>query len=327
MTFPLGVGLEFRGSGVVKNTMAIILREPHDLVLDEVGLVDLTEGDVLVEVMWSGISTGTERLLWSGRMPHFPGLQYPLIPGYETVGIVREVGAASGRTVGETVFVPGARCFKGISGLFGGAAHHLVASGAKVVPIPASLGEEGVLLALAATATHALAGGALPDLIVGHGVLGRLLARLAVALGGSPTVWEKNPARMAGAEGYSVIDPATDARCDYASIHDVSGDGALLDTLIARLARGGEIVLAGFYEAPLSFVFPPAFMREARLRIAAEFLPADLAAVMDLITAGKLSLSGLISHRAPVAEAAKAYETAFADPACVKMILDWRTCP
>ena len=41
--------------------------------------------------------------------------------------------------------------------------------------------------------------------------------------------------------------------------------------LIARLAPGGEIVLAGFYSAPLSFVFPPAFMREARIRVAAEW--------------------------------------------------------
>lgn len=307
--------------------MAIVLKEPRHLILDEVGLIERTESDVLVEVLFSGISTGTERLLWSGRMPHFPGLQYPLIPGYETVGIVREAGSASGRIVGQHVFVPGARCFKGISGLFGGAAHHLVAAGAKVVPIPAVLGEDGVLLALAATASHALVGGALPDLIVGHGVLGRLLARLAVAHGGKPTVWEKNPARMDGGQGYQVIDSASDARCDYASIYDVSGDGALLDTLIARLKRGGEIVLAGFYEAPLSFVFPPAFMREARLRIAAEFLPADLVAVMALIDAGNLSLSGLISHRAAVSDAAQAYQTAFADPACVKMILDWRTCP
>jgi 3-hydroxyethyl bacteriochlorophyllide a dehydrogenase len=316
-----------KGSGVVKNTYAIILKEPRHLVLDQVGLVDLTDHDVLVEVLWSGISTGTERLLWSGRMPHFPGLQYPLVPGYETVGIVREAGSASGRVAGDHVFVPGSRGFRGVSGLFGGAAHHLVAAGAKVLPIDARLGENGVLLALAATAHHALAGGALPDLIIGHGVLGRLLARLAVAAGGHPIVWETNPLRRSGADGYEVVDPATDARCDYATICDVSGDGALLDTLIARLARGGEIILAGFYEAPLSFAFPPAFMREARLRIAAEFTPADLAAVIALAASGALSLDGLVSHRAAVSDAARAYETAFADPACIKMILDWRTCP
>jgi 3-hydroxyethyl bacteriochlorophyllide a dehydrogenase len=39
---------------------------------------------------------------------------------------------------------------------------------------------------------------------------------------------------------------------------------------------------------------------------------------------GRLSLDGLITHRHPAAEADAAYRTAFGDPACLKMILDWR---
>jgi 3-hydroxyethyl bacteriochlorophyllide a dehydrogenase len=36
-------------------------------------------------------------------------------------------------------------------------------------------------------------------------------------------------------------------------------------------------------------------------------------------------LEGLITHRyAGYAEAATAYETAFNDPTCLKMVLDWR---
>ena len=62
------------------------------------------------------------------------------------------------------------------------------------------------------------------------------------------------------------------------------------------MARGGEIVLAGFYDR-LSFAFPPAFMREARLRIAAEFRPEDLETVRRLVECGNLSLDGLITHR------------------------------
>jgi 3-hydroxyethyl bacteriochlorophyllide a dehydrogenase len=104
----------------------------------------------------------------------------------------------------------------------------------------------------------------------------------------------------------------------------VSGDATLLDSLIGRLARGGEIVLAGFYEAPISFDFPPAFMRELHLRVAAEFKEPDLVAVRDALAEGSLSFDGLITHRSPAADAATAYETAFNDPACLKMILDWR---
>ncbi|MGL4243683.1 MAG: chlorophyll synthesis pathway protein BchC [Beijerinckiaceae bacterium] len=309
-------------------TVAVVLQKPEHLVLGEVGLIQAAETDAVVEVLWSGVSTGTEKLLWSGRMPAFPGLSYPLVPGYESVGIVRDAGSASGLTIGQHVFVPGSRGFRGVAGLFGGASHFLVAAGQRLVPIDPALGEDAALIALAATAHHAVAGGAPPDLVIGHGVLGRLIARMAIALDHpAPTVWENNPQRRSGAAGYAVTDSIADICCDYRSIIDVSGDASLLDTLILRLAKGGEIALAGFYDVPVAFTFPPAFMREMRLRVAAEFLPADIAAVLALIADGRLSLSGLITHRAPASDAAAAYRTAFTDPACLKMILDWRDMP
>jgi 3-hydroxyethyl bacteriochlorophyllide a dehydrogenase len=310
------------------DTLAVVLEAPERLALTRLDLTEPGEADVVVEIDWSGISTGTERLLWTGQMPPFPGLGYPLVPGYESVGRVSYAGGRSGRRVGEHVFVPGARCFGSVRGLFGGAAARLVVPAARVQPIDPGLEDRGVLLALAATALHALAApdATPPALIVGHGVLGRLLARLAVARGAAPVVWERNPARAHGAAGYTVIDPDLDPRRDYPSIYDVSGDASLLDTLIARLAPRGEIVLAGFYSAPLSFAFPAAFMREARLRVAAEWQPADLAAVTAIVASGALSLDGLITHRAQAQCAATAYRTAFADPTCLKMLLDWRSC-
>ena len=192
--------------------------------------------------------------------------------GHRAPALVRahaaKAGSLSGRSVGERVFVPGAKCFGDVRGLFGGAAAHVVLPGARTIPFAEHLAEQGVLLALAATGYHAhsMAGLKQPDLIVGHGVLGRMIARL------------------------------------------------------------GEVVLAGFYDEPLSFVFPPAFMREARIRIAAQWLPSDLVAVKDLAESGRLSLDGLITHRSEAAQADTAYRTAFSDPACLKMILDWRSC-
>jgi 3-hydroxyethyl bacteriochlorophyllide a dehydrogenase len=75
----------------------------------------------------------------------------------------------------------------------------------------------------------------------------------------------------------------------------------------------------------LSFAFPAAFMREARIRIAAEWKEADLIAVKRLIESGDLDLDGLITHRQVATEAPSAYRTAFTDPSCLKMILDWRS--
>jgi 3-hydroxyethyl bacteriochlorophyllide a dehydrogenase len=305
------------------NTLAVILTEPEKLRIDRVALLPPGEEDVVVDVEWSGISTGTEKLLWSGRMPPFPGMGYPLVPGYESVGRVVEAGPAAGLSLGTRVFIPGSRGFRDVRGLFGGAAQRLVAPGRRVVPVPESLGERAVLLALAATAHHAILDHP-PELIVGHGVLGRLLARLTVAMGApAPTVWEANEARAAGAEGYQVLAAEADPRRDYARVCDASGDPAILDQLVQRLARGGEITLAGFYDR-LSFAFAPAFMREASIRIAAEWAPGDMAGLSALLAAGALSLDGLITHREPAESAPDAYRTAFGDAACLKMILDWR---
>lgn len=306
------------------DAQAVVFQAPGELRLETVALQPPGPTDVLVDIEWSGISTGTERLLWTGKMPPFPGLGYPLVPGYESVG--RIVSAPSGGNLapGMRVFVPGSSGFQGVRGIFGGAASRLVARADRVVVLPEGVGEEGVLFALAATARHAIVGGALPELIVGHGVLGRLLARITVALGGTPVVWENNADRVSGADGYTVVSPDADTRHDYACIHDVSGDAALVEPLIGRLRKGGELVLAGFYSEPIQFAFPLAFMKEARLRVAAEWQAPDLSATHDLVSARRLRLDGLITHRAPYVEAATAYPLAFRDSRCLKMLLDWR---
>ncbi len=307
-------------------TSAIVLSEPRAIALAPVRLVEPGPGDVVVEVSWSAISTGTERLLWSGEMPPFPGMGYPLVPGYEAVGRIVEAGPESGRREGAFVFVPGSRGFEGVRGLFGAAGRRLVVAGERVLPVDEALGEAGTMLALAATARHAIRPGAIPDLVIGHGVLGRLIARIAIALGAPPpVVWETNPARRDGATGYPVIDPSEDAGGPYSTICDVSGDAGIIDKVVHKLTKGGEIVLAGFYKEKVAFTFPPAFMREARFSIAAEWKPEELTDTDRLIGEGKLSLSGLITHHAPATDAAAAYDTAFNDPACLKMIIDWRS--
>ncbi|MFN4223112.1 MAG: hypothetical protein ACK4F2_12575, partial [Novosphingobium meiothermophilum] len=72
-------------------SLAVILEAPRRIALrkltlaggnasadhsaDHAGL--LGPSDVLVQIQWSGVSAGTEKLLWSGEMPNFPGMGYP----------------------------------------------------------------------------------------------------------------------------------------------------------------------------------------------------------------------------------------------------------
>jgi len=306
---------------------AVTLKGPKELGLSRLEVTPPQPCDVVVKVAHSGISTGTEKLFWTGEMPPFPGMGYPLVPGYEASGEVVEAGPETPFCVGDHVFVPGANCYEGAFGLFGGASSLLVSAADRIIKIDPAHGPEGALLALAATARHAIAGpgNMLPDLIVGHGVLGRLLARLTVAAGGpAPTVWEIDPGRRSGAMNYKVMAPDEDERRDYGCIYDATGNAAILPDLIGRIAKEGEIVLAGFYSDPISFAFPPAFMKEARFRVAAEWTPDDLSATRALVDAGDLSLAGLITHTAHAADAAQAYQTAFTDTTCLKMVLDWK---
>ncbi len=314
-------------------TTAVVLERPEHLALTSLDLEPAGVSDLVVAIEWSGISTGTEKLLWNGRMPEFPGMGYPLVPGYESVGRVVAAGPQTAMAVGQRVFVPGARCFGEVRGLFGGAASRLVVPESRVFALSEQQGEGAVLMALAATAYHAVASAGQrehpvpPDLIVGHGMLGRLLALMTV-LGGypAPTVWELNPVRAEGASGYQVLRPEDDPRRDYRAIYDVSGDSQILDTLVQRLAPGGEIVLAGFYSEKLAFSFAPAFMREAQIRAAAEWKRPDMLAVQQIVESGLLPLNDLITHHVDATCAPEAYRTAFEDSHCLKMVLDWRSC-
>ena len=309
-------------------THAVVLAGPGNISLCDLELTEKASNDVVVETRYSGISTGTEKLFWTGDMPSFPGMGYPLVPGYEAVGEVVEAKSGQGLVVGDHVFIPGGTCYQGARGLFGAASKRIHTSADRLTKIDRAFEAQGVLLALAATAHHALTGpnATLPDLIIGHGILGRLLARLTVALGApSPVIHEINPDRAHGAQGYQVVHPDQDPRRDYRSIYDASGHGAGLDGLIGRLIRGGEVVLAGFYATPLQFAFAPAFMREAHLRVAAEWSPEDMIAVRRLLESGTLSLDGLLTHQKHASDAPHAYAQAFSDDRCLKMLLDWRT--
>ena len=55
-------------------TSAVLLEGAKQLSIQSVGLKEPADNDVVVQVSHSGISTGTEGLLWSGTMPPLPGM-------------------------------------------------------------------------------------------------------------------------------------------------------------------------------------------------------------------------------------------------------------
>ena len=130
---------------------AIVFDAPLQLSIKTLEVKAFEANDIEVDVTFSGISTGTERLLWDGTMPPFPGLGYPLVPGYETVGVVSKVNPGSSVQIGDHVFVPGSYTFQGVRNIFGGAGSRLIVAHDRAVKVSPELGPKAVLLALAAS--------------------------------------------------------------------------------------------------------------------------------------------------------------------------------
>jgi 3-hydroxyethyl bacteriochlorophyllide a dehydrogenase len=78
-----------------------------------------------------------------------------------------------------------------------------------------------------------------------------------------------------------------------------------------------------FTQHDLKFAYAPAFMREARMRIAAEWKRRTYWPSANWCTPAACRLDGLITHTQPSTQAGSAYETAFGDASCLEMILDW----
>jgi 3-hydroxyethyl bacteriochlorophyllide a dehydrogenase len=206
-----------------------------------------------------------------------------------------------------------------------------------VVPLDGPNGrvapEKGVLLALAATALHGIdriapaPGDRL--LVLGQGPVGQLAARLAQARGAWVAVADRETVRLTHAVADQVVNVERDVLADaitepVATIVEASGSMAALIAALPLLANGGTILLLGYY-AQLELPYMPLFLKEAKILTAKEWAPGDLVRCRDMMAAGTLDVSPLITHRAPIATVTSAYGTALDDPSCLKLVFDWST--
>lgn len=311
------------------NTTAIVIPAANTIELRDVPLKALGADDVLVQTTLTSISAGTERMLLKGVMPH-PMLQFPVVPGYETVGIVTDSGDNARAWIGKRVYVGGNYGFVGVNPAFGGQSAHIVAPMSHVVDIGALSDEQGVMLALAATALHGVDVAQLQPsssvLILGQGVVGQLAARFAKSRGVSVTVTDKSPARL----GLSVADQVVNtsaqtvdfALSQFDVLIDATGKMEAIAPLLMNVKKGGRVVLLGYYDS-VTLPYQPIFLRELTLASSAQWAPGDLVRARDAIASSAVDVRPLLTHRLQAADARRAFDVAFNDVDCVKMILEW----
>lgn len=236
---------------------------PRECVLNEVELTKAGPQDCVVRTLWSGVSRGTERLVFEGRVPvsehermrapfqegAFP---FPVKYGYCAVGIV-EAGPA--HLLGETVF-----CLYPHQDRF-------VVPASRLALVPKAVpARRAVLAANMETALNAHwdAGSGPADriVVVGGGVLGLLTAFIAAQLPGAEvTLVDLDPARAALAEtlGFGFAQPP-DCPGEADLVFHASASAAGLVTAIGAAGFEARIVELSWYgegavAAPLGGAF------------------------------------------------------------------------
>ncbi|WP_339799720.1 zinc-binding alcohol dehydrogenase [uncultured Marinobacter sp.] len=206
---------------------------------------------VEVETLYSGISRGTESLVFQGRVPEsehqrmrspFQQGEFPFPVSYGYINVGRVV-AGEPSLLGKTVF-----------SLFRHQRRFRVPAGA-VTPLPDGLPpERGVLAANMETAINGLWDGqpAVGDRIavVGCGVVGCLVAWLASRIPGTRvTAIDTNPRRRAVLETLGVTFAEHCDDDDHDLVFHTSGHGAGLSTALALAGQEGRIVEMSWYGA------------------------------------------------------------------------------
>ncbi len=328
--------------GVSRQAEAVIFSGNGTATVGAVTLPPLDPDDVLIETRVSVVSAGTEgwvlgdRFHWGGPSP------YPLVPGYQKVGIVREVGAdVVGLAPGDRVFMTTSKLVGAVHAYWGGHVSLSQQVREEVIAVPPGVGDlDAANLVVAQVGYNAasrprLVGGEAAA-VFGDGLIGQMAAQALRARGTRVILCGRRPARLALGARYSadaVVDTRDrDARTAVRRIAPAGVDVVVDTGSVPDLAlfldilreRDGQIVLSSFYTDGLLVDADALQRREIALLTNSGWTRPRLEATLDLMARGDIQVEPLITHRFPYQEAPRAWQLIEArDPAVLGVAFMW----
>ena len=300
------------------------LQAPRQFEVIDVPAPEIAPDEVLLRVAACGVCT-SEMDQWEGKSS---GLRYPHYPGHEVSGIVEKVGSrvqslrpgdrvgawVTSRGFAEYVAVKAEYCFP-----------------AGDVPLDLALAEP---LACAVNAVE-LANISLADdvVLIGAGFMGNLVQKLVQMQGPRHLiVADTRPDALERAKNMGatrVVDVRTESLPNVVkemtggqgadASFEATGAQAPL-TLLGEITRmSGKVVIVGYHQGgtrqiPLAYWNWMAFqIINAHFREVSTIL-RGMRIGMRLLTSGRLTLDGLVTHRFPLSEIGQAFLTAYEKP-------------
>jgi 2-desacetyl-2-hydroxyethyl bacteriochlorophyllide A dehydrogenase len=324
------------------NNRAIYFTAPGAVELREERLPAPSSGEVLVQTITSGISPGSELLIYRGQFP--PGLAvdetipalggrfaFPLKYGYAAVGRVIQLGGGVPDTWhGRLVFA------------FHPHQSHFLAPPAELIPVPAGFSaEEAIFLPNMETAVNFLLDGR-PLIgeqvaVFGQGIVGllttTLLSRLPLASLVALDKYEmrrQTSLRMGATASLDPTDPDVSNRLKaqlqgerpYPGadlVYELSGAPEALDQAIGAAGYHGRVVIGSWYGTKPAALHLGGWFHRSRIRLIGSQVSTiapplrgrwdtarRLGTAWDMIRA--VGPTPLITHRIPIEDAAQAYE-------------------
>jgi len=311
---------------------AVVFTQKNRVEFLEVDCPEPGPRDVVIKTTHSWISNGTEGSYLRGERiggdtPYRPGdpIPFPIVPGYQQVGVVEAVGReVADLTPGETVF-----CSSGkVNNMYYPAGGHIspcIAERDWIWKLPASprpLAFSGMLLTQVGynVGSRAPLPAGQPAVVIGDGPVGQWAAQTLT--------WRGAEVAMVGMDDYRLDLAQRLIKCRTVNITktewtaavrnlypqgiavaaDTAGSRDATEKIIPLMQRSGHIVSAGFCGTDDKISLQALRDRELSLDSVASCTHERMNKTLTLIAQGDLQTLPLITHHFPAADAAKAWQ-------------------
>ncbi len=324
---------------------AVVFTDKNQVSFQPVDCPDPDENQVIVNITHSWISNGTEGSYLRGERidgdtPWRPGdpHPFPIVAGYQKVGIVDWVGAAvTDLKRGDQVFVS----VSNINGMFeprGGHISPSVSGRGAVIKLPEGLDPiaySGLVLTQVGYNCGERPRFEPGDaaVVVGDGLVGQWAGQMLASRGANVVMIGRHPDRLSHfksgetmlEDGGNWVDIVKEKFPEGLQVGvDTVGSLNVMGQLESSMKRFGHLVSAGFYGTDDCMALQPPRYKELCIDLVSGATPDRLVKTMELVADGTLQTLPLITHRFPVSKAAEAWELIETKKEPVMgVVLDW----
>ena len=322
---------------------AVVFPEPNKVEFREVTCPDPGPQHVVVRLTHSWISVGTEGSFLRGERitgdtPYYDGgpWPFPIVPGYQGVGVVEAVGEKiTDLSPGDTVY----RNFGNVEGMYFDLGGHISPSVCqrdwvwKLPPSPRPVAFSGLLLAQVGVNCGTRASNLEQGdsaLVIGDGPVAQWTAQTMARRGAKVCLTGMEDDRLAlaeklaGAKGINVLKEEwvevvrQFAPEGLAVAADAAGSIESIEKIIPLMRRRGHIVSAGYYGANDRISLQSLRDLELSVECVSGATGQRITQTLNLVAEGSLQTLPLITHHFPVEQAARAWAT-------INAVLPWKT--